>query len=193
MVCVAVGAAARPDRPLRLRAVAPGPLVVAARRLRHAGAGPRPLAATGRGPVPGVPDGAPLHGAVVLGVANIPAMATRLGPADSAESMPAVRELVSGSPRVRAWGARRPAGTAVRRAVQRPRHARARAARCPLVRGRPGAVAPGGGSPTRAMPRSGSSSEAAQPERHRPVPTGSLCGSPGDKAVAVFVEPLDEG
>src|SRR4029434_8103956 len=103
--------------------------------------------------------------AVVLGALNIPAMNARLGPADSAESMPAVRELVSELAPLRAergglvdlqaqrfagrgpapreaWGARRPAGPAVRRAVQRPRHARARAARCPLVRGRPRAAAP---------------------------------------------------
>lgn len=54
-----------------------------------------PLTATRRGPFRGAPIVLLTALAVVLGALNIPSMNAGLGPADSAQSMPAVRELVS--------------------------------------------------------------------------------------------------
>jgi hypothetical protein len=156
-----------------------------------------PLTATSGGPFGGAPMVLLTALAVVLGALNIPAMNARLGPADSAESMPAVRELVSELAPLRAER-----GVLVD--LQEQRFAEPYSAPVMLELERLGVPwfvdDPGqlrqvgdrayeGDASVRLIIREGDAAREAPPGADRIA----YAEAPGDKAVAVFVEPLDEG
>lgn len=156
-----------------------------------------PLTATSGGRFGGAPMVLLTALAVVLGALNIPAMNARLGPADSAESMPAVRELVSELAPLRAER-----GVLVDLREQRFAEPYSAPVMLELERlGIPWFVDdPGqlrqvgdrayeGDASVRLIIREGDAAREAPPGADRIA----YAEAPGDKAVAVFVEPLADG
>jgi hypothetical protein len=156
-----------------------------------------PLTAPSGGPFGGAPMVLLTALAVVLGALNIPAMNARLGPADSAESMPAVRELVSELAPLRAER-----GVLVDLREQRFAEPYSTPVMLELERlGVPWFVDdPGqlrqvgdrayeGDASVRLIIREGDAAREAPPGANRIA----FAEAPGDKAVAVFTVPLAEG